>query len=297
MAAQSDNDQDLLHLESYTATISEIDQSSLPLLHELAISVFWPHRARDIEFFMSLGQGYIACDEIGRPLGSTMYCPMGEDFAMFGMMVVTPRLQAQGVGRCLLRKIMSDCQGRDLRLTATRSAYRLYESAGFTPVAEISQHQGIARRISLPEGPERGVLRAMVPTDTPAILSLDAHAYGADRTAIYAALLEKSKGVVLEDKGEIKGFAMSRNFGKGTVIGPVVAEDDLMAMQLAAMLIEGQEGKFLRCDTWSTNEKFRSFLSAAGLGVFDSVTEMRVGPSRRSTTGARLFAMASHSLG
>ncbi|MCA0042233.1 GNAT family N-acetyltransferase [Celeribacter litoreus] len=261
------------------------------------MSVFWPHRARDIELFLSLGHGYIACDEIGRPLGSAMYFPMGGDFAMFGMMVVTPRLQAQGVGGRLLRRIMRDCEGRDLRLTATRSGFRLYDSAGFTPVAEISQHQGIARHITLPELPSRGALRKLAPSDTKAILALDAHAYGADRNAVYSALLEKSKGVVLEENGEIKGFALSRNFGKGVVIGPVVAEDDLMAMQLTAMLIQPHEGKFLRCDTWVQNEEFRSFLSAAGLGVFDTVTEMCIGPSRRSTSGARLFGMASHSLG
>lgn len=297
MSPQGAEDGDEMKLDSYTATITEIDESSLPLLHELAVSVFWPHRARDIELFVNLGRGYIACDEIGRPLGSAMYFPMGDDFAQCGMMVVTPRLQAQGVGRRLLRRILRDCEGRDLRLTATRSGYRLYEMAGFSPVAEITQHQGVARHVTLPEVPKDYTTRDLTADDLPALAALDKAAYGADRLSILEALVEKSSGRVIEVNGEPRGFALSRNFGKGVVIGPIVADDEQSAKRLAAELMAPHEGKFLRCDTWNDFEDFRAFLSAVGLGLFDTVTEMYLPNARRSSSAPRLFAMASHSLG
>lgn len=297
MARQTAEDDNLLKLESYTATIEPTDASKRELLHQLAMTVFWPHRARDIDLFLALGKGYVACDEIGRPLGSAMYFPMGDDFAMCGMMVVTPRLQAQGAGRRLLRRLMSDCVGRNLRLTATRSGFRLYESAGFLPVATIWQNQGIVGNFKASPVPVGVTLRTMVAADTPAMLALDRHAYGADRTAVYEELTRLSEGLVLERDGEIAGFAMMRPFGKGIVIGPVIARDDEMAMQLIAPLIQKCEGRFTRIDTPIDSEPFRAFLAAAGMGVYDTVTEMRLGPARRATEGAQIFGLASQSLG
>lgn len=286
-----------LVLDAFEAVIVPTDVSKRPLLHELTVSVFWPHRDHDLDLFLSLGQGYIALDAIGRPLGSSMYFPMGDDFAMFGMMVTTPRLQAMGAGRRLLREIMRDCEGRDLRLSATRSGYRLYEAAGFDPVGTIWQQQGIARPFRLPS-PVAGLdLRPMNSADRDVIHALDAHAYGAARTVVLDALLGHSTGMVVERGGAICGYALMRKFGKGMVIGPVVAEDDAMAMQLVAPLIQACEGQFTRLDTPQQSEQFKAFLSAAGMGVFDTVTEMYIGKQRRATEGPLVYGLAAHSLG
>lgn len=297
MAPEASDDGDLLQFENYNATLSEIDASKLPLLHELAMSVFWPHRGRDISLFIKLGQGYIALDEIGRPLGSAMYFPLGDDFAMLGMMVVTPRLQGGGAGRRLLRRIMRECEGRELRITATRSSRSFYEAAGFEPVCEIIQQQGVAKPIKLPEPLPGLILRPMTPADHPAVLELDRVAYGADRTRIMEALFPISEGIVALRDGKVVGYAMKRPFGRGTVVGPIVAPDDDTAMQMAAPLVKACEGKFTRVDSAEDNARFRAFLSAAGLGVYDTVTEMRLGEARRPMTGTRVFGMASHSLG
>ena len=297
MARQSPEDDALLKLENYNAEIRPLVAQDRGMLHELTVAVFWPHRGRDLDLFLSLGEGYIALDEIGRPLGSAMYYPMGDDFAMFGMMVTTPRLQTQGVGRRLLRRIMNDCRGRDLRLSATKSGFRLYRDAGFETVATIWQHQGIAKLARLPE-PVAGVdVRPLGPADHGAVSALDTQAYGADRQVVKAALLRKSGGVVAVRGGMVCGFALVRPFGKGMVIGPVVAEDDQMAMQLCAPLIQQYEGQFVRLDTPQQSEHFKAFLSAAGLGVFDTCTEMRIGPLRRAETGACLYGLAAHSFG
>ncbi|ASM75007.1 MULTISPECIES: GNAT family N-acetyltransferase [Roseobacteraceae] len=261
------------------------------------VAVFWPHRTHDLDVFLSLGQGYIALDEIGRPIGSAMYFKMGSDFAMCGMMVTTPRLQALGAGRRLLRRILKDCEGRDLRLSATKSGYWLYESAGFEPVSTIRQQQGIACPIHLPEPVAGLALRPLTASDREAIHALDRHAYGATRPEVLDVMLDLSSGVVVERDGAVCGHAMMRPFGKGIVIGPVVAENDRMAMQLCAPLIQQCEGRFVRLDTPQQSEHFKVFLSAAGLGVFDTVTEMRMGPFRRATDAAQIYGLVAHSLG
>lgn len=284
-----------LRLDSYEATARRIRKADRRLLHELTLSVLWPHRDRDLDLLMSLGEGYLALDEIGRAMGSAMYFPVGDDFAMLGMMVTPPRLQAQGAGRWLLQRIMQDCAGRDLRLSATRSGYWLYENAGFVPVGPIWQHQGRARPITAPTPAPDVTIRPGEPADAAAIAALDAHAYGAARAQMLDALIRVSDAVVAVRDGEICGYALMRRFGRGYVIGPLVAENDAIARQLVAPLILRCQGKFLRLDT--PHEEFGGFLASAGLARFDSVTEMRIGPQRRGTEGPVLFGLAAHSLG
>ncbi|MDF0600954.1 GNAT family N-acetyltransferase [Psychromarinibacter sp. C21-152] len=288
---------DWMQVDAFMARIDTLDASKIGLLHELTISVFWPHRAPDLELFLRMGHGYIAVDEIGRPLGSAMSFKSGEDFAMCGMMVTTPRLQAHGAGRRLLRRVMADCSGCDLRLSATREGYRLYESAGFVPVGPVYQHQGVARTIHAPEPVPGLTVRPAEPRDFEAIRALDAHAYGAPRSGMLDVLCEVSETLVAERGGAAIGFAMLRDFGKGKVIGPVIAEADEIAMHLAAPFVMAHAGTFLRFDTPVESDRFSAFLAAAGLGVYDTVTEMRLGRMRRALSGPVVYGLATHSLG
>lgn len=299
MSPNSTEDDVWMQIDAYKAQIRQIDPSMRNWLHELTVSVFWPHRDRDLDFFLALGQGYIALDEIDRPLGSAMHFNMGADFAMFGMMVTTPRLQAQGAGRRLLRRILRDCDGRDLRLSATRDGYRLYESAGFVPVCRIWQHQGVARKIHLPPGIRGVEIRPVTGTDRAVVHALDRHAYGANRAEALDALLDISEGVIALRGGVPCGVALLREFGRGVVVGPVIAENTQMAIALSAPLIQRSEGRFCRLDTPVEDDHFAAFLASAGMGMFDTVTEMYLGRQRRPPRGdgATLFGLATHSLG
>ena len=284
-------------IDSFLATARRVTPGDTHLLHELAVGVFWPHRDRDIDMLLRVGRGYVALDEIGRAMGSTMYFPTDGDLSFLGMMVVAPRLQAQGTGRWLMRMVLEEVGDHDLRLTATKQGFPLYQSEGFAAVGQIRQHQGIAKPIHDPARVDGITVRNMTDEDLPDIGALDAHAYGAARSAIMNALAEKSTGVVAERGGKVVGFAMIRNFGRGRVIGPIVCEDEGIAMQMTAPLIQAHKGQFLRIDTPGETPLFDAFLAAAGLGIHDTCTEMVRGRQRRSSEGPITFGMASHSLG
>lgn len=292
-----DEGDDTLRIDNYRAQIVPVSLQARALLHELTVSVFWPHRVNDLEFLIAQGKGYVALDEIGRPVGSAMHFPMGDDFSMLGMMVTPPRLQAQGGGRWLLRRIMRDCEGRDLRLNATRSGYRLYKNAGFTDVATVCQHQGIVGTVPQLDALPGVELSAVTADDSAAIADMDAQAFGADRGAVIKALMRVSSGLIATRNGRPCGFALMRRFGKGHVIGPLVAESEEMAMQIAAPLMRQSQGGFLRLDTPCRGQLLTAFLNAAGMPQFDTVTEMRIGAHRSATEGLRIYGLAAHSLG
>lgn len=288
---------DTLRIDNYEAQVVPISAQSRALLHELTVSVLWPHRESDLDFLIHLGRGYVALDEIGRPLGSAMHFPMGADFAMLGMMVTPPRLQAQGAGRWLLQRILRDCDGRDLRLNATRSGHRLYKSAGFVDVGMIHQHTGIVGTVPQVD-PVPGVeLAVIAPADRSAIGEMDAGAFGADRAKVLDALMGGSTGLIALRAGLPCGFALMRRFGKGHVIGPLVAESEALAMLIAATLMRQAQGSYMRIDTPASGQTLRRFLTVSGMTEFDTVTEMRIGPQRRATEGMATFGLAAHSLG
>lgn len=286
-----------LNIDAYRIKMKTIGHEDRDQLHQMTVGVHWPHRADDLDLIISLGKGHIGTDEIGRPVCTAISFPFGDDFAMIGMMTTTPRLQTLGAGRWLLKTVLADCGGRDLRLNATRAGYTLYQEAGFVPVGPVRQMQGLARAPEMPPVAPGLEIREVQSRDRDAMLALDAHAFGAVRESLFDRLMEAPAGTVAVRNGERVGFALHRRFGKGMVIGPVVAEDDLMAMQLIAPLIRQNAGVFARMDTPVDSAALLSFLNAAGLHFFDTVTEMRIGPHRRATRGPLTYGLAAHSLG
>ena len=268
-------------------------QDDVPKLHELSVTVRWPHRAEDWAFLIGLGEGIVARDEIGRVVGSAMWFPLGEDFASIGMVITSPRLQEHGAGAWLMAHVLGRVGSRGQVLNATRVAYRLYISLGFQPISPVFQHNGVLT--TLPES--EGAARTLRPGDADAIRALDAAALGAARPAVLDRLFEVSAGTVLEACGRVRGFALSRPFGRGHVVGPIVAETEQDAIALVAPLLAPLQGRFVRVDTRQPEGPLRRFLVAAGMLHYDTVTRMTSGRRLHPTAPAVTMGLVSQTLG
>ncbi|WP_229803647.1 GNAT family N-acetyltransferase [Litchfieldella qijiaojingensis] len=284
-------------LQTYELTIRDIQEADIDKLHQLSVGVGWPHRPDDWRLLLQLGKGYVGCDEIGRIVGSAMWFPMGDNFVTIGMVITSPRLQALGAGRWLMEHVMRECSGRHIQLNAPQAAHRLYESLAFKPVAVVHQHQGEAvdpGEVPMPAGAQ---IRTLAATDLVDMAQLDKAAFGADRTTILAALLDRSNSTVLIRDGGMAGFALCRKFGRGHVVGPVVARDAADAIALTAPHVAAHAGSFLRVDTAQTMGGFTDFLNHCGLSEFDRVTTMSREPRPQEDTGVYTFALAGHTIG
>lgn len=280
----------------YELAIRPMTEADIAQAHQLSIGVGWPHRPEDWRLVLEVGHGFVACDTIGRALGSAMWWPFGEHFATCGMVITSPRLQMQGAGRRLMDTIFEQSGERDLRLNATRAGYRLYRSLDFQPIGRIFQHQGKAQDVA-PAPSAAITVRAVTAADEAVIARLDAAAYGADRSRVIAALMAVSTGTLVERDGDILGFALCRRFGRGHVVGPVVAEDDETAIALVRPHVQAHEGAFLRVDTAQEQGVFGGYLEACGLTIFDTVTTMIRGRNHGPLGKARTFGLVNQALG
>ncbi|MDK1384825.1 GNAT family N-acetyltransferase [Sinorhizobium sp. 8-89] len=283
--------------------IGDINNADLEQLHALSIAVGWPHRAEDWQFAREVGNGIVALDEIDRIQGSAMWFPYGAHFATIGLVITTPRLQANGAAKWLMGHVLDRVGGRNLGLNATRAARRLYRSLNFSTEALVFQCQGESTLPPDVQSSSGTVLRALAPTDLQAIAELDSGAFGADRKMLLARLLACSESVGLIRDGKIEGFSLCRRFGRGRVIGPVVAANDADAIAVVRPHVAKHAGSFLRLDTREQGGAFSDFLAHCGLPVYDTVTTMSrgrpwlIGPGRQAPRVPRTYALVGHALG
>ena len=280
-------------IDSFALEPRPITPADIPLLHELSVAVGWMHRAEDWATALRLGSGIFLRDEIGRPFGSAMWFPVADDMAMVGMVITTPRLQERGAARWMMEQILAQTGNRDLGLNATRAAFRLYLSLGFKPGLTVWQHQGIVT--ATPAADPR--VRPMRPDDFDAVRALDIRGYTARRDQALNLFLDQSSGTVIEEAGRITGYALCRRFGRGHVVGPIVAGTARDAAAVTGPHLAAHLGQYLRIDTRETEGEFVDLLNVSGLKARDTVTTMTLGNPRPVDPDAHVFALAIQAIG
>src|SRR5689334_16677972 len=181
-----------VRLKSFELVARDIREVDVKLLHALSIAVGWPHRPNDWDFLRRAGQGIVAVDGIGRVFGSAMWFPHGSEFATIGLVITSPRTQAQGTGRWLMEQVFERCGDRNLSLNSTDAAYHLYLSLGFRKEAIVYQWQGEVV-LPLPAVPVLdGELRSLSAENHAEIAALDERAFGTSRQQLLALLSESA---------------------------------------------------------------------------------------------------------
>ncbi|MBT1513257.1 hypothetical protein KIP88_22445 [Bradyrhizobium sp. SRL28] len=136
----------------------------------------------------------------------------------------------------------------------------------------------------------------------PAVIASDALAFGVSRQAVIGALFAHSSGYGLFREDKLCAFALCRRFGRGHVVGPVVAANDEDAIAVVRPHVLEHDGLFLRLDTHREHGDFVTFLMENGLPVFDTMLTMSFGKRLADFVPDEAnppvtYALASHTLG
>lgn len=267
-----------------TITFQPIGPQHLDGALRLSQEAGWPHRREDWALVMDISQGVVAL-EGDTVVATALVTPYG-DVGMVNMIIVDEGMRGRGLGRQIMGRAMALIQPREWRLVATPSGLPLYEKLGFAACGHIQQHQGPAADLPLPQD-----VRWADIGDADTIAAMDAGALGADRRGLLDALAQRGRVAILPGKG----YGIIRAFGRGEVIGPIVARDMATAQELIAFLFAGRAGNFIRVDTTEACG-LGPWLEQIGLPQVDRPVAMQTGTPKAPTDYTR-FALAAQALG
>ncbi|MEU5631570.1 GNAT family N-acetyltransferase [Streptomyces rishiriensis] len=234
----------------------------------------WPREEHKWGFLLSAGQGYGIDDPAGGLVAAcvvTEYGPHGRPrLGAIGMVLVAERYARQGVGRRLMRHVVSLMGAIPLTLHATPNGLPLYEELGFKSTGRAEM---VCGHFTAPERSSEVITRAATAEDLPSILRLDDEVFGADRTHVIARLPAFADHLrVAEDEGRIIGYAAAWPNMATQVVGPLIARDTETAKALLASLAACTD-RPLRTDVDVRHEELLDWVKGHGLEsvAFNSV--------------------------
>lgn len=274
--------------------LRDMQLADLETAIELSQEMSWPHRREDWQFLFGLGEGIVATID-GRIAGSIMSWRFGTDYAKLGLLIVAHRARGRGIARMLMEAMLERLDGRNVMLSATQDGMPLLHSLGFVPCGMVHQHQGTAPTMPLADLREGERVRPLGQADLE-LPGLYSRASGMDRSVLFEALACDASTIVLSRDHEPVGFGMLRRFGRGGLIGPIVAPDLDGAKVLATHWLGARAGRFCRMDVVEGYGMSR-WLEEMGLPKVATLITMVRGTPPAVLEGPRVFGLATQALG
>ncbi|MCX4812374.1 GNAT family N-acetyltransferase [Streptomyces sp. NBC_01239] len=251
----------------------------------------WPREEHKWGFLLSAGKGYGIDAPEGGLLAAcvtTEYGPQDRpDLVAIGMVLVAERYARQGVGRRLMRHLVSGMGTTPLTLHATSSGRPLYEELGFKATGRAETVRGHFAAA----GPESPIpTRAATAEDLTGILRLDETVFGTDRTPLITRLPAFADQLrVAEENGRIIGYAAAWPNMDTQVVGPLIAQDTETAQALLTSLA-ARTDRPLRTDIDVRHEALLSWAKEHGLFSSAFNTVMTYGTPELPGDWTRRFA-------
>ncbi|MFD4875387.1 GNAT family N-acetyltransferase [Streptomyces sp. NPDC058420] len=251
----------------------------------------WPREEHKWGFLLSAGKGY-GIDAPGGGLlaacVTTEYGPQDRpDLVAIGMVLVAERYARQGVGRRLMRHLVSAMGTTPLTLHATSSGRPLYEELGFKATGRAETVRG---HFTAAGAESLIATRAATAEDLTGILRLDETVFGTDRTPLITRLPAFADQLrVAEENGRIIGYAAAWPNMDTQVVGPLIAQDTETAQALLASLA-ARTDRPLRTDIDVRHEALLSWAKEHGLASSAFNTVMTYGTPELPGDWTRRFA-------
>lgn len=251
----------------------------------------WPREEHKWGFLLTAGKGYGIDDPDGGLVTAcviTEYGPQDRpDLGAIGMVLVAEQHARQGVGRRLMRHVLSAMGTTPLTLHATPYGRPLYEELGF----KVTGRAEMLRGHFTPGGPQpRIATRAATAEDLTTILRLDESVFGTDRTPIITRLPAFADQLrVAEENGRIIGYAAAWPNMDTQVVGPLIARDTETAKSLLASLAAHTD-RPLRTDIDVRHEDLLAWAKERGLASVAFNAVMAYGIAELPGDWSRRFA-------
>jgi ribosomal protein S18 acetylase RimI-like enzyme len=251
-------------------TIRTLGVADLNAAQRLSEEVGWNQLLWDWRIFLKMGDLFGVDGSDGALLATGATLPQGRDYGWISMIIVTAAARHRGIARQVVGHGIETLTARGLvpGLDATIAGRAVYSRLGFRdtwPIARLLRSDSSQQTSATPrEGPQ---LRRADPGDLVAITDLDSRAFGTDRRALLARLLEREPELaVVGSAGGLIGFLLARPGRTATQLGPLVAPDPQIALAMIDHVLPRTTGPCL-IDLVDLQPELRVALEARGFAI------------------------------
>lgn len=266
----------------------------------LSVEAGWNQNVADWRFMLEAGRGFGCRSANGGWEASSLVLPLGSWLSWISMVLVTRARRRAGLGTALLKRCIEEVRAADgvAGLDATEQGRLLYLTLGFHDLYGISRWHldKAADTVAPPSGIS---LRPCVSTDLEGLSLYDQARSAMERPAVLTHLAGRQHRLawVAEDAaGRCVGFALGREGRAASSIGPVVADDEAIALALVARAAGAAAGPFI-LDVPEVHGDIRRWLQRQGAVSPRAYMRMTLGEARGLADPRRLFALAGPELG
>ncbi len=183
-------------------------------------------------------------------------------------------------------------------LDATEQGRPIYLKLGFHDLYKISRwHLDKAKDVA--GAPAGAAVRPFTMADLPKLPSYDRPLSGMERPTLLAHLATRQPGlawVAETPSGKLMGFALGREGRKANSIGPVIADNEAVALALISKATTVAKGPFI-IDIPDAHGAVRGWLERQGAVTPRAYTRMILGTAKKLDDPAHVFALAGPELG
>jgi GNAT superfamily N-acetyltransferase len=227
--------------------------------HEVDLIVSWANREgwnpgiHDAEAFYGTDpNGFFLGLLDGTPVASISAVAYDSSFGFLGFYIVEPSLRGQGLGTEVWNAGMKYLGERNIGLDSVLSQQKLYERLGFWPYYRSVRHQGTGT------GQKSSMDGIESLSDLPLkdLLAYDDQFFPVPRHAFTSLWIRQPGTVALAamDYGRLAGYGLLRQCHTGYKIGPLFADDAVVAESLfGALCGHAPEGTPVFLDTPAVN--------------------------------------------
>lgn len=257
----------------------------------------WNQLRRDWELLLELSPDgcRIALHE-NQIVGTVTAVRYGGRFGWIGMMLVSPTLRRQGIGRQLMQQAIDLLQSEDtVKLDATPVGRELYLTLDFIDEYRLSR---MATTVS-GAGLMSSSARLMMADDLPKLRAMDYENFGADRYQLLEWIRSDAPEYawVVDGADGVRGYCLGRHGHDYEHLGPVIATDCETAQQLVSACLREHIGKPFLLDASLWDEEWLQWLTAIGFAKQRPFYRMYRGTNRFPGKPENQFAILGPEFG
>ena len=274
-----------------------LHEADIPAALRLAELASWNQTESDWRRLLRLEPSGCFCATIaGNVVATTTTTTYGRELAWIGMVLVDPEFRRHGIATKLMRLALDRLiEGgvATVKLDATPDGRPVYEKLGFEVESLIERWEGIAGKHTV------GCSTLDISARQEA-LTLDAQAFGADRSKLIEMLVEDSyvtPVVAMATDRRLTGYALARRGTVAAYLGPLVATVADAATVLLDGLLSQMSGQRVYIDLNTNCGGGREILTARRLVKQRDLIRMSYGREKAAGASPSIFAIAGPEIG